>query len=336
MPYRSNFLFVLQYVNWALCQVVHKAQSTSRNQEASWSTAIAIANVKATFGEESYQSQRRPDMRLSRFQDDAIGTLSTSPVRKRTIFQWIGGMFAVAFLGCFLLLSDKHDENASVHQRTKDQVQVEPLPELKGACGAFCQARLDQRRQRHGGDYMSNSDLLQLVQNSRDKVIADLKIKYGDTTFSRVFESSHGKLRETFVTPNKSGPSIQRFQRKLQMKILEVQSNIFRENAKLLKGCNCNGRIVETRRELGSTKIELPLVDPFFSRFVWATGGHSAAAGHGNLHNQSYTAFMESAAKPVFDAIGIQLEARNYAMGGMASAPLLAFCNEAIYGTDGE
>jgi hypothetical protein len=96
--------------------------------------------------------------------------------------------------------SDKHDENASVHQRTKDQVQVEPLPELKGACGAFCQARLDQRRQRHGGDYMSNSDLFSWCK-TRDKVIADLKIKYGDTTFSRVFESSHGKLRETFVTP---------------------------------------------------------------------------------------------------------------------------------------
>lgn len=275
-------------------------------------------------------------MRRTRFEDDAIGTLSTSPVRKRTIIHWIGGMFVLTFMGCFMLLSDKHDENAAVLQRTKDEVQLEKLPVLKGTCGAFCKARLDQRQQHHGGDFLSNSDILQLVQNSRDKVIADLRLKYGDTTFSRVFESSQGKLRETFVTPNKNGPSIRRFQRKLQMKILEVQANIFRENAKLLKGCNCNGRIIETRRELGSKMIELPAVDPFFSRFVWSTGGHSAAAGHGNLHNQSYTAFMESAAKPVFEAIGIQFEARNYAMGGMASAPLLALCNEAIYGTDGE
>jgi hypothetical protein len=45
---------------------------------------------------------------------------------------------------------------------------------------------------------------------------------------------------------------------------------------------------------------------------------------------------MEQAAKPVYDKIGIELTCRNYAMGGMSSAPQLAMCNEAVYGTDGE
>jgi hypothetical protein len=81
--------------------------------------------------------------------------------------------------------------------------------------------------------------------------------------------------------------------------------------------------------------LNFPWSIPSFPVLFGQREGTAAAAGHGNLHNQSYTAFMESAAKPVFDAIGIQLEARNYAMGGMASAPLLAFCNEAVYGTDG-
>ena len=46
---------------------------------------------------------------------------------------------------------------------------------------------------------------------------------------------------------------------------------------------------------------------------------------------------MEQAAKPVYDAIGIELNnSRNYGMGNMGSAPQLAMCNEAVYGTDGE
>jgi len=73
-----------------------------------------------------------------------------------------------------------------------------------------------------------------------------------------------------------------------------------------------------------------------YSKFVWATGGHSAAAGHGNFVNQSYTAYMERAARPVFASIGIWLEGRNYGMGGMKSAPELSLCNEAIFGTDAD
>jgi len=70
------------------------------------------------------------------------------------------------------------------------------------------------------------------------------------------------------------------------------------------------------------------------STFVWATGGDSAAAGHGNLFQQSYTPILEETVKGAFRALGVQFQGRNYAMGGYTSAPELALCMEAIYGND--
>lgn len=85
-------------------------------------------------------------------------------------------------------------------------------------------------------------------------------------------------------------------------------------------------------------KVTMKVLQALQSRtpqsFVWATGGESLAAGHGNLFNQSYTAIMEAALQNVFGAAGLQFEGRNYAMGGIPSAPEPALCIEAIYGLD--
>jgi len=70
------------------------------------------------------------------------------------------------------------------------------------------------------------------------------------------------------------------------------------------------------------------------SKFTWVTAGHSAAAGHGNLFNQSYTAMLEDTVKDVFSSVGIDFGAKNYAMGGMRSYPELALCMESVYGED--
>ncbi|KAI2500366.1 hypothetical protein MHU86_14109 [Fragilaria crotonensis] len=104
-----------------------------------------------------------------------------------------------------------------------------------------------------------------------------------------------------------------------------------------LEGCNCTryGSSSQNRR-LETQTLVLPEIQQTFSNFVWATGGHSAAAGHGNLFNESYTAFMERSAKPVFEAVGIGFEGRNYAMGGMRSAPEFALCQESIFGLDAD
>jgi hypothetical protein len=72
------------------------------------------------------------------------------------------------------------------------------------------------------------------------------------------------------------------------------------------------------------------------TRFVWATAGDGAAAGHGNLAKESYTAILEQAAGPVFGAAGIELTTRNYGWAGATdkSAPELALCLDSVYGTD--
>jgi hypothetical protein len=59
---------------------------------------------------------------------------------------------------------------------------------------------------------------------------------------------------------------------------------------------------------------------------VWATAGHSAAAGHGNLYNQSYTAVLEQRLRPFFHRLGVQFVGRNYAVGGASSGPEIALC----------
>ena len=63
-------------------------------------------------------------------------------------------------------------------------------------------------------------------------------------------------------------------------------------------------------------------------------GGHSSAAGHGNLFNQTYGYIIEESARPIFDALGITFYGKNYAMGGMKSAPESALCISQLYGPD--
>lgn len=70
------------------------------------------------------------------------------------------------------------------------------------------------------------------------------------------------------------------------------------------------------------------------TKMVWTTGGHSAAAGHGNLVNQTYTAHLEKTVKKTFEEIGISFEARNHAVGGMKSVPETSLCMESFYGAD--
>lgn len=252
---------------------------------------------------------------------------------------WRSGFLILAMICCVVVFTVKREHVTAVTKRVASgQVQVKQFPIIEEKCAEACLKRHDQRRGSHGGDLMSNADLLLLVQKSRDRVIDDIKSKYGGSEmFSKIFESSPGTLRQPFLSPTSDGVSLKRFQNKLQMKILEVQASISRENKNLFNGCDCNGDTVESRRQAPSFQQNHSVpVSRFMSRFVWSTTGHSVAAGHGNLHNESYTAFLEHAAKPVFDAIGIEFEGRNYGMGGKSSAPLLALCNEAIYGLDGK
>lgn len=53
--------------------------------------------------------------------------------------------------------------------------------------------------------------------------------------------------------------------------------------------------------------------------FYITLGGHSAAAGHGNGHNQSYTIQAGHVLEPVFAHLGVALRAYNTAQGGLGT-----------------
>jgi len=111
----------------------------------------------------------------------------------------------------------------------------------------------------------------------------------------------------------------------------------------LFDGCDCINGDVGIQGDAGAELKKngaddeddsSPPLDTSFENYIWVTGGHSASAGHGNLYNESYTAFMERDVKDVFGSIGIDFQARNYAMGGTGSAAEMAMCWSEIFGDD--
>jgi hypothetical protein len=180
-----------------------------------------------------------------------------------------------------------------------------------------CQARRTTRKDQFGGDLLDRKDLLEALNKAKANMISKLHVDYGKEHFENIFvDKAANGTEQRFrgfdpITPDGDSPN--RLKRKLLIKILSMQTAIQTKDSNV-RGCDCtNG----DKPLGGAANIEndAPL-DTIFERYVWATGGHSAAAGHGNLYNESYTAFMERDLKPIFGAIGIEFEGRNYAMGG--------------------
>jgi hypothetical protein len=54
--------------------------------------------------------------------------------------------------------------------------------------------------------------------------------------------------------------------------------------------------------------------------FVFAMGGHSSAAGHGNHFTQSYTLQVQWILEGVFSRLGVRHQSRNIGLGGLGTA----------------
>jgi hypothetical protein len=67
--------------------------------------------------------------------------------------------------------------------------------------------------------------------------------------------------------------------------------------------------------------------------FVFAMGGHSAAAGHGNLFQQSYTLQVQWIVESIFARLGVRHQSRNFGMGGLGTTQN-GLATKAIYGYD--
>jgi hypothetical protein len=136
-------------------------------------------------------------------------------------------------------------------------------------------------------------------------MIDKIKVDYGEY-FDAIFL---GKPVYTM-----SPTSNDRLKRKLMVKILEMQV------ALLQKGC--------------TACTDEGIANTTFVKYVWATGGHSSAAAHGDLFDESYTAVLGRDARIVFESIGIYFEDRNYAMGATSSGSEISMCWEQIFGSD--
>ena len=164
--------------------------------------------------------------------------------------------------------------------------------------------------------------LKQKVTQAHEKFNQQLQTQYGEyyedifytknKTQSRI---SRGSILFESGNP-KSNLSKLRFRRKLMMKLLEASAYTYHDDD------SATSTTIDTTTFFRDTK------------FVWATGGHSATAGHGNFYNESYTAYVQYALEGIFRSVDVELITRKYAMGGTAAGSELALCSKEIYGTD--
>lgn len=147
---------------------------------------------------------------------------------------------------------------------------------------------------------LSVSEIKERFSSAEQALVQSLKFDYGNETYDKMFVTSDSRSQGKYVfqTPSGEANSWNRSKRKMMMKLLQAQIH----------------------------RKKIP--------FVWATGGHSAAAGHGNFYDESYTNYLNKAAVPIFESVGLDFVARNYAMGGTNSAPEVAMCSKEIFGED--
>jgi hypothetical protein len=212
-----------------------------------------------------------------------------------------------------VVVVEKDDDSAVVVEKD-DGADAQNIINM---CLDVCQTRRTTRKDQFGGDLLDRKELLEALNKGKANLISKLLVDYGKENFENIFvDKAANGTEQRFrgfdpLTP--TGNSSKKLTRKLLVKILSVQTAIKTKDSNV-RGCDC----INGDQPLGgAARIEndAPL-DTIFERYVWATGGHSASAGHGNLYNESYTAFMERDLKPIFGAIGIEFEGRNYAMGG--------------------
>jgi hypothetical protein len=165
-------------------------------------------------------------------------------------------------------------------------------------------------------------------ETSKQLLETKLQQDYGEEHYRNIFYDTHNnniqqsRARFLFTSGNsQSTISWNRLKRKLQIRLL-LSSSLLQPNSHHHR----------RRRH---------------DRFVWATGGHSATAGHGNFYDESYTAYLERSARMVFSHVfqnnndhhhdsstTTAFEGRNYAMGATSSGPEVSLCMNEIFGTD--
>jgi hypothetical protein len=210
----------------------------------------------------------------------------------------------------------------SARDRNPQSVEVRELKFKRNdkadrSCFAICQGRRKIRQEQFGGDLLDSTELYQMALGANAKMISKMKVDYGPDNFSNMFQAKDSDLNKTEyrgigpITP--TGDSMNRFKRKIRMKILSAQVEL-QNKEKDFEGCDCINGDKALGPAVGNV-TEIKGVEKTFAKYVWATGGNSQAVPHGNLYNESYTAVLTNAVEDVFGSIGIEFVGRNHAMG---------------------
>jgi hypothetical protein len=174
---------------------------------------------------------------------------------------------------------------------------------------------------------LSTLELLGDLSLARQKIEAELMGDYGEY-YGLMFDKAAAE--HVFIA---NPASKERLLRRLQLKILSAQRQKQSPSQKSKVKLSANAGSPTSASKASASKT-ITTTANIATTFTWVTSGDGAAAGHGNLFSQTYTAVMENTARDAFRRIGINFLARNYAMGGYVSAPEVAMCMESIYGTD--
>ena len=208
-----------------------------------------------------------------------------------------------------------------------------------GQCNSLCSTRENNRLQKFGGNLLDPKEVLRLAKIGFEGTIDSLRQDYGDyveaifntpppisnTTIQQRFKYKGTKcVSDTCI-------SYERMKRKLKIKVLRMMRAI-RESESNVQGCDC---IRKNGNFIGSSKDPSVINEPDdYEAFVYANGRHSSGAGHANKFKESYTAIAGRSMRHVWEAIGIQMIDRNYAMGGQGVTPHVSACMKEVMGID--
>ena len=195
-------------------------------------------------------------------------------------------------------------------------------------CNSVCTIRKNNRDEKYGGDLLNREDVLRLAKNGFEKLLDSIKEDTGEY-FESIFTvqppvinitTTQDKFKyQGTVCPTPECLSYDRMKRKLKLKVLKMMDAIQKSESNV-QGCDC----IKNEGEFMGAPHDNSVYDApdFYETYVYANGGHSSAAGHGNKFSESYTAVAGRDMRHVWESIGIQMIDRNHAMGGQVSFPI--------------
>ena len=248
-----------------------------------------------------------------------------------------------------VIVQEEQEQNQQQQEEEEKEKEEEKDGEatFDSACADVCTVRQKGRIDKFGGDLLDPSFVLkrglEAIESSIAKLRANDGYGYGQYFDGAFIDPETKKFREFMIdvegrktvegdndnNDDDNNNARYKLKRKVKVKILKMMNNI-RLSERNINGCDCiqkRGTLVVTAEGSSSSSSTSSGGDgddddsgqagpDFYEKYVYVNGGHSSAAGHGNLFNETSIAYLTTDLKPIWEAIGIEFHGRNYAMGG--------------------